>query len=261
MRAMDRKLVDKLLPVLAGLRIYHRHSVMGLEAIPPSGKVLVVCNHSLATYDIALLMHAIHQSTGRIPRPLMDRLFYKIPYLGDFVSATGGMEGSRSSALALLERDEIVVVAPGGMQEALRPSSERYQIRWDQRRGFVQLAIESGTPIVLAVCPKADDMYDVYPNRVTSWAYKTFKIPLFVARGIGYTPFPKPIQLTHFLSDPIIPPKPAATPEGRRRQILRFHRKLVATAEKLIDDAVEFRPGYLPPARSVAKTRSKRTRG
>jgi 1-acyl-sn-glycerol-3-phosphate acyltransferase len=190
-------------------------------------------------------MHAIYEATGRVARPMMDRLFYKIPYLGDLVAATGGIEGSRTSARTLLGRNEIVMVAPGGMQEALRPSTERYQIRWEKRQGFAQIAIETGTRIVLAVCPKADDMYEVYPNRVTSWAYKTFKIPVFMARGIGYTPIPRPVQLTHFLSEPIIPPKPASTPDALQRQVARFHSELVAKAHELIGDAVRYRPGQL----------------
>jgi 1-acyl-sn-glycerol-3-phosphate acyltransferase len=194
---------------------------------------------------MALLMHAIHESTGRIPRPLMDRLFYKIPYLGDLVAATGGIEGNRTSARTLLDKNEIVMVAPGGMQEALRPSSERYQIRWDKRKGFAQIAIETGAHVVLAVCPKADDLYEVYPNRVTSWAYQTFKIPVFLARGIGYTPIPRPVQLTHFLSEPIVPPHPAGTPDALNRQISRFHRQLIARAQELIGDAVRYRPGQL----------------
>ena len=245
MKRIDRNLIKKLIPIVGGLRKYHRHGVLGLDAIPDRGKVLVVCTHSLATYEIALLMHAIYEATGRVARPLIDRLFYKIPYLGELLTATGGIEGSRNSARALLSSNEIVMVAPGGMKEALRPSTERYQIRWDQRQGFAQIAIETGTSVVLAVCPKADDMYEVYPNRVTKWAYQAFKIPVFLARGVGYTPIPRPVQLTHFLSELIVPPEPAASPAALRRQVALFHKQLISRAHELIADAVRYRPGHL----------------
>ena len=49
--------------------------------------------------------------------------------------------------------------------------------------GFARLAIETQTPIILAMCPKADDIYDVYSNSLTAWAYQKYRIPVFFARG------------------------------------------------------------------------------
>jgi len=247
------------MPLVKGLRRYHRHTVNGLNSIPKEGKVLLVVSHSLATYDIALLFHAIYKGRGRLSRALIDKLFYKIPYLAEFMEATGSAEGSSESAKRLLNSGEIVAVAPGGMNEALRPSSERYQIRWEKRKGFAKLAIETQTPVVLAVCPKADDMYEVYPNKLTKWAYSTFKVPLFIARGVGYTPIPRPVRLTHFLSEPIKPPVPKEDPIAFRRQVTRFHKKLELRAHELIADAVRARPGQLQLNSSVKLSRTKKT--
>lgn len=242
---IDYNLVNKLIPLIKGLRRYHRHSVNGLQSIPKDGRTLLVVSHSLATYDIALLFHAIYQDRGRLSRALIDKLFYKVPYLSEFMEATGSAEGSSDSAKRLLGCGEVVAVAPGGMNEALRPSSERYQIRWEKRKGFAKLAIETQSPVVLAVCPKADDMYEVYPNKLTKWAYSTFKIPFFLARGVGYTPIPRPVRLTHFLSEPIKPPVAKEDPIALQRQVTRFHKKLEARAHELIADAVRARPGQL----------------
>ncbi|MEZ4743583.1 MAG: lysophospholipid acyltransferase family protein [Bdellovibrionota bacterium] len=252
MTTTDHNLIKKLLPLVKGLRHYHRHTVCGLNSIPEKGKVLLVVNHSLATYDIALLFHAIYQERGRLARALLDRLFYKIPYISEFMEATGGAIGNSNTAKKLLELGEIVAVAPGGMREALRPSSERYQIRWEKRTGFAKIAIETQTPVVIAVCPKADDMYEVYPNKLTKWAYQTFKIPVFLARGVGYTPIPRPVRLTHYLSEPIIPPQKRKDPEAFKKQVVAFHRKLETKAHKLIADAIHDRPGkfLLSPSKS-----------
>lgn len=231
--------IDAILPVLQAARVYHRHDVIGMDSIPRTGRTLVVVSHSLATYDILLLMTAMYMERARLPRPLIDRLFFKVPYLGDVAKLFGAEQGSPQSAKDLLESEEIVTVAPGGMREALRPSTQRYQIRWDKRFGFAKLAMATKSPIVLAACPKADDLYDVYPSHVTAWAYRTFKVPLFLARGLGPTPLPRPVKLVHYLSEPIPPPELPEDPEAQKLAVQNFHRVLVNRMHELISNAIQ----------------------
>lgn len=235
---MDRnQLLKSILPVLQAARLYHRHEVIGLNRLPKEGRALVVVNHSLATYDIVLLMTAIYSQLGRLPRPLIDRLFFKIPYLGELASVFGAVKGSPDAAERLLSEDEIVTVAPGGMREALRPSRDRYRILWDKRYGFIRLAMKVKAPIVLAACPKADDLYQIYPSYVTAWAYRSFKIPLFVARGLGFTPLPRPVKLTHILSEPMLPPPWSDDEDVREERVERFHAQVVARMQTLMQEA------------------------
>ena len=218
-----------------GLRTYHHHTVEGMELLPTTGGALVVVNHSLATYDIMLLAAAIYTDTGRLPRPLLDRLFFKIPILKEICECYGAVNGSPAIASALLQDGEVVTVAPGGMRESLRPSSERYKIQWDGRLGFVRLAMKCGVPIVLAACPKADDLYDVYPSYTTSWCYRTFRVPIFLARGFGPTIMPRPIKLTHYLSEPLQPPAWSGDPEQDEAHVRTFHSMLVKRMEQLME--------------------------
>ncbi len=225
----------KLAPVIAGIRIYHQHSTVGLENFPKSG-CIVAANHSLASYDIALLMASIYEHTNRIPRGLIDRLFFKVPGVGQIMEALGNREGTKENAIKMLSEGEIIVVAPGGMREALRPSSQKYKIMWDHRKGFAKLAIETGVPIVLAACPAADDLYDIAPSHVTAWAYKTFKIPVFFAKGFGLSPIPKPVKLTHFLSEPMMPPANSDDPEVFNKRLEEFHHKIVDRMASLMTE-------------------------
>lgn len=188
------------------LRLYHRHRVIGMEHVPRSGRVLLVVNHSLATYDIALLVDAIWTATGRIPRGLADHSLFRGVDQGRIVSALGFVEGNPGNGEALLEHGAIAVVAPGGMREALRPSHERYSVLWDRRKGFIRLAMKTGSPIVLAACPDADRVYKIYENRLTKLVYQQARLPLPVFRGWGPTLWPRPVALTHLLSEPLIPP-------------------------------------------------------
>ena len=228
-------------PVLKKLSHYHQYKVVGINYIPDKGPAIIALNHSLATYDIALLGYSIYEKKRRVVRALADRWFFKLPYVSTLVKECGAIEGNHINAQELLKQEEIITVAPGGMKEALRPSSERYQLQWADRRGFAKLAIDAGVPIILAVCPKADDLYDVYKSKVTEWAYKNFKVPIFFASGLAGSPLPRPIKLTHFLSPPIYPPKKSENSNSYQRQITMFHKKIIKNAEELIGQAIAYR--------------------
>lgn len=237
------KVARRLAPWVHKLARYHDYKVFGLKHIPEEGPAIIAVTHSLATYDISLLFHTIFESKGRFVRPLADHFFFRVPYLGEFIEDfVGAVEGNPANAEELVAQGELIGVAPGGMREALRPSSERYQIRWENRRGFVRLAMKHQIPLILAVCPKADDLYEIYPSPLTKWAYKTFKAPLAVARGLGLSAIPKPAKLTHFLSEPMYPPPAPEDPVEFEKALKAFHRKVVARAEQLIGKAIAFHP-------------------
>lgn len=238
MKSLNVELVKKLEPFLLGLRAYHRYEAEGLESIPENGKALLVLSHSLATYDIALLFYSILERRNRVCRPLVDRLFYKVPFVRDLIDGVGAKEGSPETAKQLLEEGEIVAVAPGGMKEALKNPDQKYQLMWEGRKGFARLSIETGAPIIIAICPSADEMYEIVPNKVTNWVYKKFRIPLFIAKGFGKTPLPKPVKLVHYLSEPMKPPRKNKDKDAFERQVVRFHKKILKTAEELMETSV-----------------------
>lgn len=228
----------RLLPLVTGIRKYHQHEVFGLDQIPNRGPVIIACNHSLATYDMILLMAAVFLKSHRQPRALIDRAFYKVPGLGNMMEHMGCIIGSQENAHQLLSNGNTLYLAPGGMRESLRPSTQRYQIRWNDRKGFARLSIETGTPIMLAACPSADDIFTVYENALTKWVYKSFKLPVALARGIGPSLLPKPVKLTHYLSKPIYPPKKKDDPAAFKRQVFNFHRRLVKEMKAMIESGI-----------------------
>ncbi len=226
------------LPILRRARDYHQHQVIGLDHVPEKGSALLVLNHSLATYDILLLLAAIHDQTGRVPRPLIDRLFFKIPLLGQLATSVGSLEGNPRNAQSLANDGHLIAVAPGGMREALRPSREKYQIHWYGRKGFAKLAMQSGMPIILCACPHADDLYDVYPSYLTAWFYSTYRVPVPFAKGRGLSLLPKPVKLIHTLSPPIMPPPWPTDPDQASVVLSEFHQRLVSDMEQLMINAL-----------------------
>lgn len=235
---MNEELMLKLLPALRMLRTYHRHEVSGTNHIPNRGPAIIASTHSLATYDLLLLMAVAYEEIGRFPRSLIDHLFYKVPGVGKLMGSLGCVPGNPKNAKSLLSNGELLCLAPGGMKEALRSSKDKYKIYWKNRLGFARLSLETGAPVILAACPGADDLYDVYDNQLSSWFYKQFKVPFFIAKGLGLTAIPKPVRLKHYLSDPIVPPRLRGRNPTEAR-IKDFHQTLSREMEALISRGIQ----------------------
>ena len=225
--------------IIKALKIYHKYSVSGLDHIPHNKPAIIVVNHSLASYDIFMLADSIFNRTGRLVRPLVDRLFEKIPPAYSLATKMGGIAGYHHNGVRLLNEDQLVLVAPGGMAEALKPSSDKYTTRWQNRKGFIKLSIETGCPIIIAMCPHSDDLYKVYDTSLTKWAYKKLRIPMIIARGLGPTIIPRPVKLKHYIAPPIFPPKKNQDPKKTSKQIDDFHKKVSIKATELIDFAIK----------------------
>ncbi len=241
---MDKKYIELLLKFYDVLKEYHRHEIRGAQHIPKKGRAIVALNHSFATYDMFLFCARIYLDRGRMVKPMIDRLFYKIPYLREMMDYLGAQVGCHENGANLLSENEIVSVAPGGMYEAIRPSYHRYQIRWDHRKGFVKLAIRTQSPVILVACPKADDLYEIPASKITDWAYEMFRIPLTVPRGVGgITLVPKPIHLIHFVDKAVKPPSISPDDPGFEHAVEDMHAMLIEKMELLMARAVNDR-GY-----------------
>jgi 1-acyl-sn-glycerol-3-phosphate acyltransferase len=215
---------------------YHRYQVFGFENVPKTGPALIAFHHSLCTYDSFLLSVPIWDELGREFRGLADRLIFKTPGLGQFMTDVGFVEGTREATIKMLEQGELIGLAPGGMRESLRGSNEKYQFDWTGRTGFVNVAMRAGAPIILAACPMSDDVYRVLPNPLTPFLYERFKVPLPIARGRWGTVIPRPVKLWHVLSEPI--QSDVAPDQVTERDVQAQHEKIVLRMKKLMDQSL-----------------------
>jgi hypothetical protein len=102
--------------------------------------------------------------------------------------------------------------------------------------GFVWASLLSGAPIILAACPRADDIFEVADVETTRLVYERFKLPLPFFRGVGPTPFPRRVKLRHVLSEPIEPP---VAPEDVTAEIVsEHHARLVERMNRLMQDTL-----------------------
>jgi hypothetical protein len=90
----------------------------GVENVP-AGRALFVMNHAFG-WDAMLPMAAIRRQTGRRVWALGEHLWWKVPFLRGLAAAVGTVDGSPENVDALLANDELVLVLPGGLREAVK---------------------------------------------------------------------------------------------------------------------------------------------
>lgn len=140
---------------------YFHATLEGGEHIPRRRGALIVSNHALLALDAVVLAALIIRDLGRHPRFLADRMLWKVPVLRSLIQALGALPGDPPSAVELLQAGELVFVYPGGVDDSLKLSHERYQLKWKKRAGFARVAMQAGVPILPVVGFGIDEMYSV----------------------------------------------------------------------------------------------------
>lgn len=149
-RRMARRLVRRF-----------RAKLHGAERIPREGGVLLVGNHSILGIDALPLTALIALETGRVPLFLGERSLWKVPLASKPLDALGIVHGERELAVRLLERGELVLVYPGGVEDSFKLSSEAYVLKWKERRGFAIVAMRAKVPILPIAATGVDELYEI----------------------------------------------------------------------------------------------------
>lgn len=186
----------------------------GIEEVDATRPALFVSNHAvigvLDGYPFAIELYI---QKGIFLRALADRRHFQIPLWKDLLEKKlGALEASRVNCGKVMERGESLLVFPGGTREVCKKKGEAYELKWQDRTGFVRMAMQYGYDIIPVAAVGAEDAYDVVKDSndilENSWAGKLLKqtglassvfkdgelLPPFV-RGFGNTILPKPVKL------------------------------------------------------------------
>jgi 1-acyl-sn-glycerol-3-phosphate acyltransferase len=185
--------------------------IEGLEHVP-AGRGLLVANHAFG-FDVIFPVAAIAQRLNRRVWMLGEHLWWKLPFIRRFVAAIGVVDGTQANVDQLLRAEELVLVLPGGMREALKPQQLRYQLLWGHRYGFVRAAIRNQAPIVPLACVGADELF----------------------------PIPHRVQLSYRLGEPILPPAPYCIDDAAL--VRRLRREVEGSLHELIEAELSRRLG------------------
>ncbi|MGE0322153.1 MAG: lysophospholipid acyltransferase family protein [Polyangiaceae bacterium] len=141
-------------------RVYFRAEVHGVDNVP-SGKVLLVANHSGQVPIDGMIIGASMFLDGeppRVIRAMVEKWVQTLPYVNVLFRSLGQVVGVPENCRRLLELGEVILVFPEGTRGISKPFSQRYQLQ-DFGLGFMRLAIETDTPIVPVAVVGAEEQY------------------------------------------------------------------------------------------------------
>ena len=165
---------------------YFRPLIDGIENIP-KGRVLIVPNHSgQLPFDglVVAMACLLNASPPRLVRPMAERWFPTIPFINMAFSRAGVVVGDPINCKNLLEADNAILVFPEGARGCGKPWSQRYKLV-DFGRGFMRLALQTGTPIVPVSVVGAEESIPSLTN-----------LPGIARRlGVPYIPVPPHLPL------------------------------------------------------------------
>ncbi len=230
--AIDWESIDRWRALFRPLVGYHRVTLEGVENVPQTGRVLMAVHHSLATYDGFLLGGLLLEAVRRPIYGLGDDRLFEVAPVARLMRGWGVLPASPEAGARVLEAEQLLAVAPGGMWESLRPSREARTSRWGKRRGYARLALRTGSPVMCAAMPAADDIFRVRASRMTDAIYRRIHWPVPVFRGIGPTLIPRPVKLTGRFAPVVVPPP--HDPEREAEQIEQLHTDVSAAMARLM---------------------------
>lgn len=216
--------------------------VDGLEHIPRQGPALLVANHTFG-FDSAFPIAAIAQKLDRPVWTLGEHLWWKIPLARRVAASVGVVDGTPEAVDRLLADQQLVLVLPGGMREAVKPRELRYQLLWGRRYGFVRAAVRQRAPLVPLACVGADDLFDFVGNayaRGARWFGKRARLPVPLPARV--LPIPHFSPLRFIIGEPIV--HDLAPEQAEDITVLRRLRHEVAGAlHELIENELARRAG------------------
>lgn len=187
----------------------------GAENIPKKGPVLFVGNHALLGFwDVSIMWFKLYFDHDIFTYSLGDRAHFKVPMWRAIAGHFGLVEGNRENCTFLMKQQQYTLVFPGGAREAFKNKGEAYQLKWEDRSGFVKMAMQQGCTIVPFSAVGAEECYNLVMDSKeilqSPIGFALKKIGLRddlivpIATGVGITPLPKPQRFYYKFAAPIV---------------------------------------------------------
>ncbi|RNF24910.1 putative diacylglycerol acyltransferase, partial [Trypanosoma conorhini] len=140
---------------------------------------------------------------------------------------------------------ESVLLVVGGASESVLASPNTNELRLQNRRGFVKIALQEGSPLVPVYAFGENDVYAIPRVATSAWWRRveklfrkatTFGFPLFLGRGwfnysFGILPHRRPITVV--VGEPLLVPK---IPQPTAEDLQEWHDKYVTALKRLFDE-------------------------
>jgi hypothetical protein len=244
------------------MRRYHRHRVVHLERlgalIGERRRVVLVGNHVLDIVDPLLFVSVLLERYHCVPCFIgHENLIFGFPGLREIATRYGMIPSRHLKETArALRRDGLLMLYPGSGSEAARRRyrDEPYRLKWENRFGFLRLALRYDAEVLFVAAIGIDEMY--YQSSVAmpgpvlrllgAERYRGARLQVGVL-GPHLLPgvLPLPVQITHVVSPPLdLGDRRAA--RRSRAQLRRLHERVWQQCQTFLDAAVARREQAAP---------------
>ena len=255
-------LVRLFLGYARALARYQRHRVLHLQRLgsllAQGRRVVLVGNHVLDVLDPLLFTAVLIDRWGRIPHFIGHENFvFRLPGLAQ-IAKRYQMIPSRhmGEAAAALRRDGLLMLYPGSGSEAARRSyrDEPYRLKWENRFGFLRLALRYDAELLFVAAIGIDEMYYQSSWEMPLWLLRLFSGERYRGSRLQFgmlgphlvpTLLPFPVQITHDISRPLDLGDRAAARRSRTA-LARLHERVTAQCQSFLDAAVARRDRDAP---------------
>ncbi|CAL4963682.1 unnamed protein product [Urochloa decumbens] len=165
----DHKLFHLALSPVMMSTLKNGKIVHGLSGIPDQGPVLFVGYHALLGIELSPLYEEFLRQKKTIVRGMAHPILFgtkfessrqELPRV-DTVSMYGGLPVTPINMYRLFERNEFVLLYPGGVREALHRKGEEYRLFWPNQPEFVRMAARFGVTVIPFGCVGEDDVLEL----------------------------------------------------------------------------------------------------
>uniref|UniRef100_A0A8D8YAP9 Acyltransferase n=1 Tax=Cacopsylla melanoneura TaxID=428564 RepID=A0A8D8YAP9_9HEMI len=177
---------------------------------------------------------------GLSPSLLTVNYNFWMPLFRELLLAKGFLSVSERSIAHTLNKSKggrVLCIMVGGLRECSKCRPGRYEIILKPRKGFVRLAIKTGTPLVPVFTFGETDLYDQASSPRLIWIQKLVRqltgINLCIPIGRGLFLMPRRHELTTVVGAPIHVPKDS---EPSQDLIEEYHKKYMDCLTRLFEE-------------------------
>jgi len=184
---------------------------------------------------------------------------FKVPFHREYLLSVGGIEVSKDALLTTLSRGPgwSIAIVPGGAQEALDAVNGTMRLTILKRKGFVRIALRTGTSLVPVLAFGENDLYVstkglkrmFFMRMWTKYLKKCYGLasPIAMGRGVFNTQCPDPFMIpfrkpvTTVVGRPLVLPR---LPDPMESDVDYWHGKYIDSLKDLWDQtSPKYGPG------------------